>query len=99
MPDKIDTVINQVTKLTQQLTQFTSIMTDVQQKVSKLTCELEKELLTPAEVCKILKINRNTYQRYVNSNVLEQVKPISKNNSKAYVKRSELNRLIEEGKI
>lgn len=75
-----------------------SLLLDLRSELLKLT-KAEDELLTPAEVCKILKIGRNTYQRYINTNILEQVKPIGKNNSKAYVKRSELNRLIEEGKI
>ena len=98
MSDKMDIIINQVTKLTQQVTHLTSIAIDAQQKLSKLTRELEKDLLTPAEVCKILKISRNTYQRYIRTNVFEQVKH-GKNNSKAFVKRADIDKLIEEGKI
>jgi hypothetical protein len=79
-----------------------SIMLDTNEKISKvysiLTDEAGKKLLTPKEVCGILKIGRSTYQRYVDAGIIEQIH-IGNNNSRVYVKRSEIERLIDEGKI
>ena len=79
-----------------------SIMLDTNEKISKvysiLTDEAGKELLTPKEVCEILKIGRSTYQRCVNAGIIVQ-SHIGSNNSRAYVKRSEIERLIDEGKF
>lgn len=76
-----------------------SMLIDIQEKVTKLLQEREKELLTPSEVCQMLKISRNTYQRYIRKNVFAQIQPDKGNNSKVYVKRSEIERLIEDGKL
>lgn len=72
-----------------------SMLIDIQEKVTKLLQEKEKELLTPSEVCRMLKISRNTYQRYVDKEVFEQIKI----KGKAYVKRYEIERLIDEGSL
>lgn len=72
-----------------------SVLLDIQEKVTKLVKDKEKELLTPKEVQQMLKIGQTTYQRYVKNEVFEQIKI----GGKAYVKRSEIERLIDEGKI
>lgn len=72
-----------------------SMVLEIRESVSKLVDEAGKELLTPNEICKILKISRNTFQNYINRNVFEY----SKVEGKVYVKRSEIERLIDEGKI
>ncbi|RGP17265.1 helix-turn-helix domain-containing protein [Parabacteroides gordonii] len=72
-----------------------SMVLEIRGNVSKLVDEASKELLTPNEICKILKISRNTFQNYINRNVFEY----SKVEGKVYVKRSEIERLIDEGKI
>lgn len=72
-----------------------SMLIDIQEKVTKLLKDKENELLTPNEICKMLKIGRNTYQRYVNNGVIEQ----KKIKGKAYVLRSEIERLIDEGSL
>ena len=72
-----------------------SMVLEIRGSVSKLVDEASKELLTPNEICKILKISRNTFQNYINRNVFEY----SKVEGKVYVKRSEIERLIDEGKI
>lgn len=72
-----------------------SMLIDIQEKVTKLLKDKENELLTPTEICKMLKIGRNTYQRYVDNGVIEQ----KKIKGKAYVKRSEIERLIDEGSL
>jgi len=66
--------------------------------VGKLTAKEEKELLTPKEVCEMLKIGRTTYQRYILNGTLEPVKVNRTKYSKVYVKRSEIETLIREGK-
>ena len=79
-----------------------SILLDTNEKVSKvyakLVDEAGKELLTPNEICRMLKVGRSTYQRYVDAGIIEQIH-IGNNNSRVYVKRSEIERLIDEGKI
>lgn len=72
-----------------------SMVLEIRGSVSKLVDEAGKELLTPNEICKMLKISRNTFQNYINRNVFEY----SKVEGKVYVKRSEIERLIDEGKI
>lgn len=72
-----------------------SMVLEIRESVSKLVDEAGKELLTPNEICKMLKISRNTFQNYINRNVFEY----SKVEGKVYVKRSEIERLIDEGKI
>ena len=76
-----------------------SLLLEIYEMLSKLVKASGEELLTPTEVCKMLKIGRSTYTRYVESGVFEQVRLKAGNNSRVYVKRSEINRLIEEGKI
>ena len=82
-----------------QWNEMQSRIMDIQEKVSKLADEAGKELLTPNEICKMLKISRNTYQNYVNDKVFEQVRIDKSKNSRVFVKRSDIERLIEEGKI
>lgn len=75
------------------------MLIDIQTKVTKLLEDKENELLTPNEVCKMLKISRNTYQRYVDKEIFEQIQINKGNNGKVYVKRSEIERLIQEGRL
>jgi hypothetical protein len=72
-----------------------SMVLEIREGVSKLVDEAGKELLTPNEICKMLKISRNTFQNYINKKVFEY----SKVEGKIYVKRSEIERLIDEGII
>jgi predicted DNA-binding transcriptional regulator AlpA len=72
-----------------------SMLIDIQEKVTKLLKDKENGLLTPNEVCKMLKISRNTYQRHIDNKVFEQIKI----KGKAFVKRSEIDRLIDEGSL
>lgn len=72
-----------------------SMVLEIREGFSKLVNEAGKELLTPNEICKMLKISRNTFQNYINRNVFEY----SKVEGKVYVKRSEIERLIDEGII
>lgn len=76
-----------------------SIVLEIKEGVKKLTDEAGKEMLTPAEVCKILKISRNTYQNYVNGGIFEQTRIGKNKNSRVLVKRSDIERLMGEGKI
>jgi len=68
-------------------------------KVTALTSKEQKELLTPGEVMKILKIGRTTFDRYVRESILPVTKVNTKKRAKSYVKRVELDRLISEGVV
>lgn len=93
MDEKIDPVY---AMLLREISDLKSMIVEIRSDVSKLADAASNELLTPAEVCKLLKIGRSTYQRYVEVDKLfEQVKI----KGKVYVKRSELERLIEQGKL
>lgn len=76
-----------------------SMILEIGEGVKKLTDAANEELLTPTEVCRILKISRNTYQRYIDAKVFGQIKVGKNKNSRVFVKRSELERLIDEGKM
>lgn len=76
-----------------------SIVIEIREQVAMLTNEAAKELLSPTEVCRRLKISRNTYQRLADDRVFEQIRISKKSNSRVFVKRSEIDRLIEEGKL
>lgn len=74
-----------------------SMIIETHGNVLKILREKEKELLTAAEVCKILKISRDTYQEYAKSKLFQQIQLVS--NGRMYVQRSEIERLIERGKV
>ena len=77
-----------------------SLLLEIKEEVRILHSKMAtEELLTPTEVCKMLKIGRSTYTRYVADGVFEQVRLKSKNNSRVYIKRSEIDKLIEEGRL
>lgn len=80
---------------TKQLNEIKSMLLQLDEKVSYLVAEKKKERLTPKEVQEMLGIGKSTYQRYVNTGVFEQ----KKIKGKAYVLRSEIEKLIDEGRI
>jgi len=82
---------------TKEWNEFKSLLLDVQNKVTDLVDSSKKELLTPKEVCEYLKICRSTYQNYIRNGIITQIKADTPKGKRAYVKRSELERLIEGG--
>lgn len=74
-------------------------LTTIGAQVAKLTAQEEKELLTPKEVMKILKIGQTTFERYVINGTLEIVRIGSGARQRRYVKRSELDAKIEAGTL
>lgn len=80
---------------TKQFNEFKSLLLKLDEKVSYLVDEKKKELLTPKEVQEILKIGKTTYQRYLDNKVFTQIKI----EGKAYVLRSDIEKLIAEGKV
>lgn len=86
---------NDITISVQQFNELKSLLVEVRDKVSKLADAAEKELLTPKEICEILKISRDTYQRYVTQGIITQI-AVGKGKR---VKRSEIDRLIAEGTV
>lgn len=61
---------------------------------AKIDADQSKELLTPDEVCELLGIKRRTYQNLVKEKVIVQVKPGGKTNSPAYVRRTDVDKLL-----
>lgn len=80
---------------TKQFNELKSLLLEIKEDVSAIKAEKQKEKLTPKEVQEMLGIGKSTYQRYLTSNLFEQ----KKIKGKAYVQRSEIERLIAEGKI
>lgn len=64
--------------------------------LKKLTADQQNERLSPDEVQKMLGIGKSTYQRYIKDG---KVFTQHKLEGKAYVLRSDIERLIAEGKI
>lgn len=75
------------------------LLVEIRDMLAVLVKAAQKELLTPGEVCEMLKIGRTTYQRYVDRGVFEQIRLAKDSNGKVYVKRSEIEKLIDEGKL
>lgn len=78
-----------------QFNELKSLLLEIRAEVAELADAAGKELLTPAEVCKMLKIGRSTYQRHVDHGVFDQVRI----GGKVYVKRAEIEKRIDEGKL
>ena len=76
-----------------------SLLKKINERVTELTNKDQKELLTPKEVCNILKISRTTFERYMNNNVFDVIRINKKKYSKVYVKHSHLEKLIREGVV
>lgn len=76
-----------------------SLLSQICQQVQELTSKDQKELMTPAEVCKALKCSRSTYERLKNDGVLPVVKVNKAKGSKDYVRRSDLDELIKNGRV
>jgi excisionase family DNA binding protein len=95
----MDTQVAVITIPAQEWNEQKAMLKSLCEKVGKLTDKEEKELLTPKEVCEMLKIGRTTYQRYIASGTLEPVKVNRKKYSKVYVRRSDIESLIKEGKV
>lgn len=62
---------------------------------AKIDSEAAKETLSPKEVLEMLGIGKTTYQRYVRAGIITQTKI----KGKVHVQRSEIENLIEEGKV
>jgi DNA invertase Pin-like site-specific DNA recombinase len=76
-----------------------ALLQDISNQVRTLTSRDQKELMTPKEVCEMLKIGRTTFERYMNDSVFEVIQVNKKKYSKKYVKRSHLEDLIRDGKV
>lgn len=72
-----------------------SILLEVRETVNDLSKAAAKDMLTPAEICKMLKIGRSTYQRYVQAGLLPQVRIMGK----VYVERLDVEKLITNGRV
>lgn len=73
-----------------------SVLLENNAMLKKLTADQQNEILTPDEVQKMLGISKSTYQRYIKDG---KVFTQHKLEGKAYVLRSDIEKLIAEGKI
>jgi response regulator of citrate/malate metabolism len=76
-----------------------AMVKDTSNQVRELTGRDQKELLTPKEVCAMLKIARTTFERYMNDGVFEAVKVNKQKYSKVYVRRAHIEELIKNGVV
>ena len=94
--------VQQITVLTVPLNEWNELKALIKEtsiQVRELTGREQKELLTPKDVCTILKIGRTTFERYMNDGVFEVVKVNKQKYSKNYVRRSHLEELIKNGAV
>ena len=73
-----------------------SKINDLTKAVQSLTNREGNELLTPKEVCEMLKIGRTTYQRYILNGTLTPIRFNKEKYSKVYVRRAEIEEMINE---
>ena len=76
-----------------------AMLTALNDKVSELCSKGNKDMLTPKEVCDMLKIGRTTYERYVKEGLITTTKISGKKYSKVLVKRMDIDKLVENGII
>ena len=82
-----------------QWNEMKSILFEIRENVLVLAKEREKELITPKEVCELCKFSKSKYRRFVQAGVIKQIRIGKSKNAKVYVERSEIERLINAGKI
>lgn len=81
---------------TKQLNEIKSLLLEIKEDVYAIKAEKLKDKLTPKEVQEMLGIGKSTYQRYIkNGKVFTQ----HKLEGKAYVLRSDIEKLMAEGKV
>ena len=75
-----------------------STLKNLSDKVDKLYYDkAETDLMTPAEVCTVLKIGRCTFQRHAKTGIIPIIK--HEKTKRVYVKRTDLEALLNSGKI
>jgi len=69
----------------------------ISERLNEITKPSIKELLTPNEVCEILKCGRSTFERLKGNGAF----PVQRANgsNKVYVKRSDLEKAITSGEV
>lgn len=76
-----------------------ALLKDISDQLKKLNIKGQKELLTPKEVCEMLKISRSTFERYVINGVIPVAKICKQKYSKALVKVTDIEELIKNGTV
>lgn len=79
--------------------EVTATVKAMNQKVDSLISERNKELLTPKEVCEMLKIGRTTFDRYVSEGLIAPERISKKKYSKVLVRRSDIEAGLSEGRF
>jgi len=76
-----------------------AMINNLSQQVGELVSRNQKEMLTPKEVCSMLKIGRTTYDRYVREGIITPSRIGQKKYSKNLVRRGDVENLVNNGII
>ncbi|HCT31511.1 MAG TPA: hypothetical protein DIW31_12480 [Bacteroidales bacterium] len=76
-----------------------ALLMSLNEKVNELVDKAHKDMLTPKEVCAMLKIGRTTYDRYVREGIITTTRISNKKYSKVLVKRGDIETLVKNGII
>lgn len=79
--------------------EITATVKAMSQKVDSLINQRNKELLTPKEVCEMLKIGRTTFDRYVSEGLITVERISKKKYSKVLIRRTELEAGLKDGRF
>jgi hypothetical protein len=80
----------------ERLNRILGVLLRIEEGMNRLLSEKEREYLSVAEVCALLKISRSAYRRYVADGIIIQKQPGGRN-TKILVLRKEIEDLIEKG--
>ena len=84
--------INVISVPAQEWNETKEMINGINKMLTSLTNKPNKELLSPKEVCELLKIGRTTFERLKNTGELKVVR--TQGARKIFVERSEAERLI-----
>jgi predicted DNA-binding transcriptional regulator AlpA len=79
--------------------EVTATLKAMSQKVDSLLNERNRELLTPKEVCEMLKIGRTTFDRYVSEGLIMPERISKKKYSKVLIRRTDIEAGLKEGRF
>lgn len=86
--------INVISVPTAEWNETKAMIQGINQMLTSLTNKPNKELLSPKEVCEMLKIGRSTFERLKNSGEMKTIR--TQGARKIYVERVEVERLLQD---
>lgn len=76
-----------------------ALLTETRDLLLAQSGQRKNDLLTPAEVCRMLDISRSTFERLADSGVIPTIKLQRRKYTKVQVKRSDIDRLLKQGDL